>query len=87
MSEFGLYTPPTTHQYLNLSSWDREEAKLKKDKTQPVQQPPWFEIELQVYALKHLKLPPEEKLRRAAHLAAIYREYNRPLPDELAILV
>ncbi len=47
----------------------------------------WEEVELQVYSIRHLPIPPEEKLRRAAELAALYRQHNRPLPDELAILV
>lgn len=47
----------------------------------------WQKLEQQVYSLRHLPIPPEEKLRRAAQLAAIYRAHNRPLPDELAILV
>lgn len=53
----------------------------------PRPSPLWNEIEQEVYALRHLPIPPEEKLKRAAELAVIYRKYNRPLPDELAILI
>jgi len=58
-----------------------------KPTVKPWNQPNWADIENQVFALRHLRIPPEEKLRRAAKLAAIYRQHNRPLPDELAILV
>ncbi|MBM3156452.1 MAG: hypothetical protein FJ004_04120 [Chloroflexi bacterium] len=61
---------------------------LKKNgKHPPMPSPLWREIEQEVYALRHLRISPEEKLARAKHYAALYRQHNRPLPDELAILV
>lgn len=58
-----------------------------KKKSMEPQHINWQDVELQVYSLRHLPIPPEEKLQRATKLAAIYRQHNRPLPDELAILV
>lgn len=59
----------------------------KKHNTQPPEPINWEKIEMQVYALKNPRITPEEKLRIAKLLAAIYRQQNRPLPNELAILV
>lgn len=47
----------------------------------------WEKIEMRVYALKNPRIAPEEKLRIAKLLAEIFRYHNRPLPNELAILV
>jgi len=46
----------------------------------------WDNVELQVYSLK-APGPPEQKLKKAKALAAIYQQHGKPLPDALAILV
>ena len=47
----------------------------------------WAAIERQVKELLHQPIPPEEKLKEAERLAAIYRKAGKPLPNRLAILV
>lgn len=47
----------------------------------------WAAIERQVEELLHQPISPEEKLKKAEKLAAIYRRAGKPLPNQLAILV
>ncbi len=47
----------------------------------------WDNLELQVYNLRYEPISPEEKLKKAQKLAAIFRKNRQPLPNQLAILV
>jgi len=47
----------------------------------------WDQVALEVQNLRLEKIAPEEKLAKAARLAAVYRTAGKPLPDQLAILV
>ena len=47
----------------------------------------WAAIERQVEELLHQPISPEEKLKKAERLVAIYRKAAKPLPNQLAILV
>jgi len=47
----------------------------------------WAAIERQVEELPQQPISPEEKLKKAEKLAAIYRKAGKPLPNQLAILV
>lgn len=55
-----------------------------KRKTRPIN---WDNLELQAYNLRYEPIAPEEKLKKAQKLAAIFRKNRQPLPNQLAILV
>ncbi len=47
----------------------------------------WNEVEQQVRDLRLKKISPEEKLKEAYRLAAVYRKVGKPLPNYIAALV
>ena len=57
---------------------------MAKKKSRPID---WDALDIEVYNLRYERISPEERLKKASKLAAIYRQAGKPLPDRLAVLV